>query len=181
MPTPSGLSVRLFEVDSESARAAALPVPPRAGPLQSESRRLQRALAWKQALGHAAWGIDSRTVTRPPRSRSCQCSGSDSGSGVFSERWYSAVPYVCTSHKTPRPDAPARGPAGGFKSRWARWLHRDSQCAAVHRACVGLHMYVSQTPTRAGRGGGAIAKVGFCRMPASYLPVAGSRPPEVAL
>jgi hypothetical protein len=26
-----------------------------------------------------------------------------------------------------------------------------------------------------------IAKVGFCRMPAFYLPVAGSRPPEMAL
>jgi hypothetical protein len=28
---------------------------------------------------------------------------------------------------------------------------------------------------------GGIAKVGFCRMPASYLPVAGSQPPEMAL
>ena len=26
-----------------------------------------------------------------------------------------------------------------------------------------------------------IAKVGFCRMPAFYLPVAGSRPPEMAI
>ncbi len=29
--------------------------------------------------------------------------------------------------------------------------------------------------------GGLIAKVGFCRKPAFYLPVAGSRAPEMAL
>ena len=43
-----------------------------------QSRRLQAA--WKQALSHAAWGS-----TRPVEV-------------LFSERWYSAVPYVRTPH-----------------------------------------------------------------------------------
>ena len=46
------------------------------------------------------------------------------------------------------------------------------------REAVGA---VVQHATVPGESLSLIAKVGFCRMPASYLPVAGSRPPERAL